>query len=348
MIKMNNHLFDQRRYDWINRLKAIGIGMVLLGHTPGISKLVDAYIFSFHMPLFFFLAGLVLTEFRLKQSWKETLTHYTRRLLLPYFLFSMLAYVPWVFVTRHYGAEAPLNTPAWKPLVGTLYGVGVEGWLQHNPMLWFFPCLFVVHMGFRLLWLRHSATWLIMGVLGGSLLGLILASVISWRLPWGIQIALIALPFYACGYALSAMSIAPQYLPRRNIKTALISLGLLVVQCVCIAINGRVDMNFLSLGHPFLFYLGAIAGIGALAALVTFLPAWRLWTNVAEASILAFPLHRVIYSGFTAIGLLLLQDMQAFKLNPWGSLSYAAGAIVVSVILLPWARRFAPVLIGGR
>jgi acyltransferase len=134
-----------------DKLRTIGIVLVVLGHTLGISLEVELYIYSFHMPLFFFISGLVLTPTRLSQSWASAARHYGRRLLVPYFLFSIITYIPWVLVTRHYGADAALGIEAWQPLIGTLYGIGVGGWLQHNAMLWFFPCLFVLHFVYRMI-----------------------------------------------------------------------------------------------------------------------------------------------------------------------------------------------------
>lgn len=328
-----------------DKLRGIGIMLVVFGHTLGISQGVELYIYSFHMPLFFFISGLSLTPTRLSQAWPDAVRHYGRRLLLPYILFSLLTYLPWVLVTRHHGADAALSIEAWRPLIGTLYGVGIDGWLQHNAMLWFFPCLFVVHVVFRIVhglvkgWKQHVAIAVLAGI------GYSLPLVLSARLPWGIEIALIALPFYALGQAFTLHDTWP---PRAVLSTALLLLLFAALQFTCIALNGRVDMNFISIGSPLLFYLGAVSGIGALSCLVSFLPPLNVFARLADAAVLIFPLHRTLFSVFSAFGLLLLHDLQAFKLSVWGSVSYTAGALLMSVLLLPWVRRWCPVLIGGR
>ena len=333
------------RHDWVDALRAIGIVLVVLGHTLGISEGVEKYIFSFHMPLFFFISGLVLTPTRLSQPFVEAMRHYGRRLLLPYLLFSLLTYLPWVLVTRHYGADAALGVEAWRPVIGTFYGIGVDGWLQHNAMLWFFPCLFVTHLVFRMVYalMKGGGQYVMIAVLAG--LGYLLSSVLPVRLPWGVEIALIALPFYALG---QTFALRDAWLPRAGLSTALLVLLFAALHFTCIALNGRVDMNFISLGNPLLFYLGAVSGIGALACLVTFLPQLSVFARLADAAVLAFPLHRTLFSVFSACGLLLVHDLQAFKLSAWGSVSYTVGALLVSVLLLPWVRRCCPVLIGGR
>jgi acyltransferase len=333
------------RHDWVDALRAIGIVLVVLGHTLGISEGVEKYIFSFHMPLFFFISGLVLTPTRLSHPFVEALRHYGRRLLLPYLLFSLLTYLPWVLVTRHYGADAALGVEAWRPVIGTFYGVGVDSWLQHNAMLWFFPCLFVTHLVFRMVYalMKGCGQYVMITVIAG--LGYLLSSVLPVRLPWGVEIALIALPFYALG---QTFALRDAWLPRAGLSTALLLLLFAALQFTCIAINGRVDMNFISIGNPLLFYLGAVSGIGALACLVTFLPPLSVFARLADAAVLAFPLHRTLFSVFSACGLLLVHDLQAFKLGVWGSVTYTVGALLLSVLLLPWVRRCCPVLIGGR
>jgi hypothetical protein len=107
-------------------------------------------------------------------------------------------------------------------------------------------------------------------------------------------------------------------------------------------------MNFISLGNVFLFYLGAFAGIGALLIVTMHLPASRLIQRISEASVVAFPLHRTLFSVFSAVALLILDDVASFKASPWGSIVYTLGAIGVSVALLPLIRRNSPALIGGR
>lgn len=68
-----------KRLDWIDIAKGIAIILVIVGHTvPNPSPLRHA-IFSFHMPVFFILAGYT---FRPK-PWRELLSGSVSRLLVP-------------------------------------------------------------------------------------------------------------------------------------------------------------------------------------------------------------------------------------------------------------------------
>ena len=121
-----------------------------------------------------------------------------------------------------------------------------------------------------------------------------------------------------------------------------------LLELVSVLENGRVDMNFLALENPFLFYLAAFSGIGVVVGLVGFLPNHTLYARIGDGAMLAFPLHRPLFSVFSGFDLLLSVDMQAFKTSVFGSVAYTAGAITIAVVLWPYIRRSLPWLVGGR
>lgn len=53
--------FDKKRIQWIDYGKAIGIFLVVVGHTYGGNFLVN-WIYSFHMPMFFLLSGMTVSS----------------------------------------------------------------------------------------------------------------------------------------------------------------------------------------------------------------------------------------------------------------------------------------------
>lgn len=88
-----------QREAWVDAAKGIGIILVVLGHAlrglqksgagvPG-SMGLDAWIYAFHMPLFFFLAGLFL-ERSVTQPARVFLDGRMRRILWPYIVWSLL------------------------------------------------------------------------------------------------------------------------------------------------------------------------------------------------------------------------------------------------------------------
>lgn len=69
---------------WVDNLKVIGILAVILGH---IASPIGEFISSWHMPLFFMIAGFFM---RFNLSIKVFIIKNFKRLMLPYFLFSFI------------------------------------------------------------------------------------------------------------------------------------------------------------------------------------------------------------------------------------------------------------------
>ena len=77
----------QQRIEYIDTLKTIGILAVILGH---IASPLGGFLFSWHMPLFFIIAGFF---FKFDISLKDFIIKDFKRLMLPYFLFSFIALI---------------------------------------------------------------------------------------------------------------------------------------------------------------------------------------------------------------------------------------------------------------
>src|SRR4030065_2778158 len=84
------------RIAWIDHAKALGIIFVVIGHTTGLPVFVMNVIYSFHMPLFFFLSGYLLKESHLQLPFTSFLKRMWRTLLVPYICFWILSYLYWL------------------------------------------------------------------------------------------------------------------------------------------------------------------------------------------------------------------------------------------------------------
>ena len=71
--------------------KGIGILLMVIGHT-GCPKWLHDSIYSFHMPLFFILSGICLSEKRLKNSYKDYAYSRIKRLYLPFIKYGLFFY----------------------------------------------------------------------------------------------------------------------------------------------------------------------------------------------------------------------------------------------------------------
>lgn len=90
----------QNRVDWIDYAKGIGILLVVIGHicrglidssilSPSIARLIDQWIYAFHMPIFFFLSGLLIQR-SVAKSLKAFVVDKLKNIAYPYFLWSII------------------------------------------------------------------------------------------------------------------------------------------------------------------------------------------------------------------------------------------------------------------
>lgn len=78
-----------QRENWIDWAKALGILLVVMGHSVYASKDVTSFIFVIHMPLFFFVSGYL---FKTSRSWHEISVSNVKTLLVPYIGFNIIGF----------------------------------------------------------------------------------------------------------------------------------------------------------------------------------------------------------------------------------------------------------------
>lgn len=118
------------RSQWVDFAKAAGILLVVYGHMArGVSldvgglgdwcATLDSVVYSFHMPLFFFLSGLFFSEsFRKRGGWKLVLNK-VDTIVYPYLLWSFLQGGIGVLLARYTNAPttfASLLSIPWMPM----------------------------------------------------------------------------------------------------------------------------------------------------------------------------------------------------------------------------------------
>ncbi|MBQ3337976.1 MAG: acyltransferase family protein, partial [Atopobiaceae bacterium] len=74
---------EKKRLGFIDLAKAIAFMMVVCGHTFLPGSRVRAIIYSFHMPLYFVLAGYTFS----KKPMVKAVVNSAKRLILPYALY---------------------------------------------------------------------------------------------------------------------------------------------------------------------------------------------------------------------------------------------------------------------
>lgn len=322
------------RIAWLDTLKAIALIVVVLGHTDGISDGVRTYIYSFHIPLFFFMAGYLVRPEALQGAFPAFVRRYLRTLIRPYWGYGLVTYLIWLMAGRYYGRDLLLAVPPGKPLLGMLYGIGVDHWLRHNVALWFLPALFSLHLiyfGIQRLGTGLTTLFLVIVV---ALTGGVVGPLLPFRLPWGIEPACAGVIFYGAGQLTRGLGLSPRQL--QGWWRFLVPAACLLIQVAGIRANGRVDMNELLFGNLAVFYLTAFSGIGFWSCVSMTLPASASASAVAREAMVIFPLHTFIFSLITWIAVKAMHLPTDFRQE--SLLSAGLYTIITFLVLTPAAR----------
>lgn len=151
-----------KRIEYLDIARGIGILLVVLGHNDfeAISLFIHQVIYSFHIPLFFFLSGYFINA---SISFFDFFKKRFNSLLKPYFFTIFL-----IYFTSISFEKMGFNTAITR-IIKSLYGTGhYIDWVQ----LWFLPELFVVSLYaflFITLVSRLRNRWITWGILLATL-----------------------------------------------------------------------------------------------------------------------------------------------------------------------------------
>ena len=186
-MNQNPYSFNNLFSETINKVKGWSILLVVLGH---IASPLSALIYSFHIPLFFFLGGLFIKTTSSVSSyiWKNF-----NRLMVPYFIFGFIGWV--VNSLKNIALHRPPDD-VLQSAIGLFWWMDVAHLNHYGFVLWFLPALFWArliiyfiekHLGFN-------------GLLLLSVLALIANSASNaFVLPFGIDKAITVLPWVIFG-----------------------------------------------------------------------------------------------------------------------------------------------------
>lgn len=145
-------MIKRKRYDFIDVFYAISIFLVILGHShPSDWALIEGtgydvftnYLYSFHMALFFFVAGFLFQNSKSIEvlGYGKWIGNKAVRLLTPYFILSIVAVIPKYFFEQNTfnGIFKNLSEIILVPRIGV--------WGH----FWFIPVIFFIYVFFGLI-----------------------------------------------------------------------------------------------------------------------------------------------------------------------------------------------------
>lgn len=299
------------RNRYIDTVKAVGIFLVILGHHETI---FTQYIYSFHMPLFFFLSGIFHKNY---SSYRIFLEKKIKSLIIPYFFFATTLFLFWLVIARHFGEAKMRNTPVLEGILGIFTGNEILGisTMEWGVALWFILTLFiVVNIYYFVSKLKNILNIVIINILFG-----IIGYYYNFYKPtyldiWHFTVAFNAIQFYSMGTILK-----DKILNLDKISYKWIVL-LFIINCISCYYNGRIDMWSLNYGkNMLLFYISAFSGISFIVFLIRNLDIYNKFLDIIGANtiiILAYHMRCMIFIKVISIiiGVKMINDNTIYNI----------------------------------
>lgn len=276
-----------KRIEWIDTARGIGILLIILGHLPDLGN-IRTWLFSFHLPLFFFLSGYL---FKKDIPFLTFLKKKAKTLLLPYAVLS-LGIIAYLTVLKVY-QKAFSFSYFWHLVLDYIVQ-------RRSGTVWFLTCLFLLEILFWFLSKYLKKYFLLAAIAAISIAGALYARFCGFILPWNLDVCFAAIPFFYLGYLLRQYPKLLQFVLSNKWKTILvlvacaaINLGFCILNCKLGKIE-MVDMFGSVYGIYPLMLLSAVGGIGATVLLSTGIKS-NVISHIGANSLIYFGWHQQIF-----------------------------------------------------
>lgn len=240
-------------YTWIDLAKVIGIFLVIYGHGNLANQHIKEFIYTFHMPLFFVLSGLLYHPITFRQTLKKD----WHTLITPYLLLNLLCLIPFLLSPL----KGTFTVERLFQRVGAIVmGLGYEHsyWVPVSTPCWFLVSLFLARiiLSFGCNYFNNKFLIFIGAI---SVLITWILHLLELDLLVPLDSTLLAMPFLCIGYKLKPFLLKEDYISRRGYF--ILTILILPLMCIISYFNGMVDTNKCLYGNFLvLYYLGGILG----------------------------------------------------------------------------------------
>ncbi|MEG6615950.1 acyltransferase family protein [Peptococcaceae bacterium 1198_IL3148] len=321
------------RIEWLDSLKGLAIILVVWGHL-NIPIEAETIIYSFHMPLFFFISGYLF-----KQN-NRTLKQYVQRkvnsLLIPYFFFAVMSIPFGILLDFVYQNEI-------NPLLMFMHFFFLSGSVGWNAPLWFLIVLFLIEVIYFVVnssKINNGLFIILSFVLGYAL------ALSGMRYPLGLHLISWGLVFYYLGNV-ARERLVIEKMATTIAKTLIFLIPLAIINIVFgLMMNVKVSMYVNQLGNYLYFYIAAIAGILFMCCLMSKLPSFKILNFFGNNTLLVLATH------YGALYVYKLIDQPVFGHAFMDDNSYFISilltvvTLIVSVPLAHFVNKYLPFVVG--
>ena len=324
----------KQRINWIDWAKSVCMFLVILGHCHlcESQQIITQVIYSFHIPLFFFLSGILCP----KRFSLETLKKDLKYIIVPYFTYGMLLAILNSIISKELSLEYYLQS-----LLALCYGNDIN----IGP-IWFLPALFICKQFYYLFqWIGEKSIIAHTILIVFSFLFTFFIGSYDICLPLFADSGFFGLPFFLIG-SMSLTWISE----RLSDKTPLLpTVIVLFAITICLSVfNDSVNLATCNYGNYLaLYYLNAFAGISFIIGICLLLNPYinRFTTITSYGTIVILGIHGPILRVLQYY-LPVYLGYYTTTINLMTALFYASVTQFICYIIILWADRYCPLLLG--
>ena len=275
------------RISWIDMAKGYGTILVIYAHLG--QGPLWTWMYSFHLPLFFFLSGYV---FNTKHNFENFLLRKVKSIVIPYFCLG-IPMVVFALLKDTIKSGMPLRT---DDIISYIRALLLQKRLW---TLWFMACLFYLNILFYLLVKLCRKNWtILLFSMILPLVGLHYYAQGGTPMYWNVDVCMMAIPFFALGYVykLHTDKIDDLFLQKKRSIITFLILAIVNVICWRLSLDEKglgLEMFQSNYGNPVFTYIAAFAGIFCVVILSKWITLEPI-RYIGENSMIYYAWHQTI------------------------------------------------------
>ncbi|NND63037.1 MAG: acyltransferase family protein [Flavobacteriaceae bacterium] len=322
------------RKAWIDQARGLSIFMVVYGHN---FPVIEPYIYSFHVPLFFFIAGM----FHPKEVNFSVIKRRAKMILVPYFVWAFLLFGFWLAVGKNYGKTSELDLSPIDNFIGIFYAQGGQEYMSWGIPLWFLPCVFILFLlasaikKIGRVWLQNTVSLI------AIILGFVWPQLTGIHLPWSVDVAMVALAFYLSGGLLKKALFGIE-----KTKLYLAIITMFIIHFVSYYFNtGKVDMYRSIYANEGLFLISGLTGSIFYILLFKAIPVFKFLGYIGRHTIVILATH-IRTLTVIKLAFYLVLGTTVFTFTEMEKFILAIAQVVLIIPIIWVVGKYAPILDG--